>query len=198
MKKQTFRQVEAQVMGFAQEKPIPFIVIVLVVIVVSSWILSSLQILPEFPKEQKARGVVAEKGDSYDWVGMQVVPLSRSIRKEFKIPGGVKGMFVLDEGKGAAKKYGVKTGDTIVSINRKSVPSARAFIEVANSVQYYDGILLDISRGKSTLYVTIPFEYQYGPMYGPNKRSWQMGSPLWGQALPYGPMMNGGNSNRER
>lgn len=198
MKKHTYREIESQVMGFAQKKPVHFIVLVLVIIVVSSWLLTSLQFFTGFSLPQKPRGVVVETGDSYDWIGMQVVPLNKGIRKEFKIKSKVKGMFVLDEGKGAAKQYGVKTGDTIVSISQKPVPSARAFIEVANNVQYYNGILLDISRDKKTFYITIPFEYQYGPIYGPNKNSWQLGSPIVGQAFPYGPLMNDGQSNRER
>jgi hypothetical protein len=197
MKKQTYREVEAKLIGFAQEKPFAFIVMLIVVIVMSAWVLTSLQFLPETFGLRKARGVVVEEGDSYDWIGMQVVPLNRGIRTEFKVPAKVKGMFVLDEGNGAAKKYGVKTGDVIVSISRKPVPSARAFIEVANAAQYYEGIMLDIYRDKKALYLTVPFEYQYGPLYGPNKRSWQLGAPLWGQALPYGPMVDTKN-NRER
>lgn len=85
----------------------------------------------------------------------------------------------------------------IVSISRKPVPNAAAFIKVANKVQYYEGILLDIYRDKNTLYVTIPFQYQYGPLYGPNKGSWQLGSPILGQALPYGPVANV-NNNQNR
>lgn len=183
---------------FIREKPLASMVIVIVAGTVLFSILSSLEILPEFPRTRKANGVVVEKGDSYDWVGMQVAPLSRSIRKEFNVPRRVKGMFVLDEGTGPAKKYGVKTGDIIVSISRKPVPNARAFINVANNVQYYEGILLDIYRDNNTLYITIPFEYQYGPLYGPNKGGWQLGSPLLGQALPYGPVANDNRNNQNR
>jgi S1-C subfamily serine protease len=139
-----------------------------------------------------------EKGDSYDWVGMQVAPLTRNIRKEFNIPKRVKGMFVLDEGVGAAGKCGVKTGDVIVSISRRPVPTARAFVDVAGGVQYYEGILLDIYRDGKTFYITVPFKYEYGPLYGPNRGSWQFGAPILGQALPYGPAVNYNNNNRNR
>ena len=196
MNARTYREIEKKVLGFAQEKPVSFIFIIIVVIVVSAWILTSLQMLPEAIGLRKPRGVVVETGDSYDWVGMQVVPLNRSIRKEFKISSKVKGMFVLDEGKGAAKQYGVKTGDVIVAISRKQVSSARAFIDAANSTQYYEGILLDIYRDKKNIYLTVPFAYQYGPLYGPNRRSWQLGAPLMGQALPYGPIIDSTKNNQ--
>ena len=42
-----------------------------------------------------------------------------------------------------------------------------------------DGILLEIYRDGKKQYLTIPFEYQYGPLMGPYKGSWQMGSPVW-------------------
>lgn len=198
MKKNNFHEVKGRIKDFVREKPLLSSVIVVAGIAALFSLLSALEILPEFPRWRRARGVVVEKGDSYDWAGMQVAPLSRSIRKEFTIPGRVKGMFVIDEGNGAAKKFGVKTGDVIVSISRRATPNARAFIKVANSVQYYEGIMLDIYRDKKGLYVSIPFTYQYGPLYGPNKGSWQLGSPLVGQALPYGPIVNGNSNNRNR
>jgi S1-C subfamily serine protease len=199
MKKQTtLEEVNAQVKDFARKKPLSFIIVIIAVIVVLFGLLSSLEILPEFSRPRSGRGMVIEKGDSLDWIGMQVAPVSRNIRKEFNIPGRVKGMFVLDEGAGEAKKYGVKTGDVIVSIGRRPVPNARAFVNVANTVQYSDGILLDIYRGKDTLYITVPFEYQYGPLWGPHKGSWQLGAPLLGQKFPYGPLINNNNNNQNR
>jgi hypothetical protein len=194
MKSLTFKKIK----DFVREKPLASTVIVIVATSVLFSVLSALEVLPEFHRPRRIKGMVVEKGDSYDWAGMQVAPLSRSIRKEFNVPARVKGMFVLDEGAGAAKKYGVKTGDVIVSISRKPVPNARAFINVANSAQYYEGILLDIYRDKNTLYITIPFEYQYGPLYGPNKGSWQLGSPLLGQAFPYGSLSDYNKNNQNR
>lgn len=201
MQNKNFKDYKARVKDFSRKKPLTFSVLFLGTIVVLFWILSSLEILPEFPgiKMRLSKGMVIEQGDSLNWIGMQVVPVSRNIRKEFKIPGRIKGMFILDEGTGAARKYGVKTGDVILSISRRSVPNAKVFVKVANNVRYREGILLDIFRDGKSFYLTIPFEYPYGPLMGPNKGGWQMGSPLLGQALPYGAVVddNAGN-NRNR
>ena len=197
-KKQDLKKdVKLQVKDFASKKPALFIVIIIIVVIVLFRMLSSLEILPERPMLSFGKSVVIEKGDSFNWIGMQVIGVSRSIKKEFNIPSRIKGMFVLDEGIGSAKKYGVKTGDVIISIGRRPVPNARVFVKIADSVQYYEGILLDIYRDGDTLYITVPFEYQYGPIAGPNKKSWQLGAPLLGQRAPYGPIVNN-NNNQNR
>ncbi len=185
----TLKELQKEVKDFASKKPVYFVGILILAVIVFFWLLSALEILPETgePKEV-TKGVVIEKGDSLMWVGMEVTPVSRSIRKDFKIPGKIKGMFIIDEGRELAQQYGVKTGDVIVAIGRKPVPTARAFVNVANRVQYSQGILLDICRDGNTFYITIPFEYQYGPLAGPNKGSWQLGSPVFGKAFQYGPI----------
>ncbi|MBF0571466.1 MAG: hypothetical protein HQL12_06290 [Candidatus Omnitrophica bacterium] len=176
------------------KQPVLFVGILIAAIILFFWLLSSLEILPleVFPEGQETRpvqnGMVIERGDSAIWVGMEIAPVSRTIRKDFKIPKNIKGMFVVDEGKELAQQYGVKTGDVIISISRKAVPTAREFIEVANKVQYREGILLEIFRDGNIFYLTIPFTYQYGPLAGPNKGSWQLGSPLVGQGVRYGPI----------
>ncbi|MBF0217229.1 MAG: hypothetical protein HQL30_09590, partial [Candidatus Omnitrophica bacterium] len=57
-----------------------------------------------------------------------------------------------------------------------------------NNAKYSGGIVFDIIRDGKTMYLTVPFEYQYGPIMGPNKGSWQLGSPLAGKAFKYGPV----------
>ncbi|MBF0484535.1 MAG: hypothetical protein HQL25_07515 [Candidatus Omnitrophica bacterium] len=190
--KLTFKQIQRQINDFANNKPWHLAGIGAAVFIGLYLILSFLSAAEFFPEPQKQpvqRAMVFEKGDSMMWIDMELAPVSRSIRKSFKIPGNIKGIFVIDEGKSSAQQYGVKTGDVIVSIGRKPVPSAREFIKVANRVQYSDGILLDIYRDGNQLYITIPFAYQYGPLMGPNKGSWQLGSPVVGQAFRYGPIV---------
>ncbi|MBF0217230.1 MAG: hypothetical protein HQL30_09595, partial [Candidatus Omnitrophica bacterium] len=111
-----FRKVTGKL---AEEKPWHFAGVVLVVILVVYALLSAMELLPERePAEKRAAagGQVFEKGDSLDWIGMKVIPVTRSIRNEFKISGKTKGMFVVNERLGLAAKYGVKTGDVIQSI----------------------------------------------------------------------------------
>ncbi|MBF0503618.1 MAG: hypothetical protein HQL14_00810 [Candidatus Omnitrophica bacterium] len=184
-----FEKIKVKIKDFWNKQPVLFVGLGIGAIILFCWFLQSLEIFPE-GREPRAvqRGVVIEKGDSMIWIGMEVAPVSRNIRKDFKIPGNIKGMFVIDEGKELAQKYGVKTGDVILSVSRKNVRSTHDFINVVNKVQYREGILLEIYRDGNTFYMTIPFEYQYGPLMGPNKGSWQMGSPAVGQAVQYGPI----------
>ncbi len=167
-----------------REQPVYAGVLLAVLIAVIYFMLSGLELLPE--NEREGRVGVLEKGENVVWLGMEVAPLSRNIRKEFSIPRRVRGIFIVDEGKGMAKAEGIKTGDVIRAINRRHVYNRRSLIKTARHVKYYDGILLDIYRDGKNLYVTVPYEYEYGPLLGPNKGHWQLGSPVWGQALPYG------------
>ncbi|MBF0477887.1 MAG: hypothetical protein HQL26_00225 [Candidatus Omnitrophica bacterium] len=188
----TILNIQKQIMEFAKEKPWHLAGIAVAVVIVVQFVWSYLTAIEFLPEPQRApvhRAMVIDKGDSLIWVDMEVTAVSRSIRKSFKIPSNIKGMFVIDEGKQSAQQYGVKTGDVIVSIGRRPVPTASAFVKIANNVKYSDGILLDIYRDGNQLYITIPFAYQYGPVMGPNKGSWQLGSPAVGQAIQYGPIV---------
>ncbi|MBF0489293.1 MAG: PDZ domain-containing protein [Candidatus Omnitrophica bacterium] len=180
--------------NFARKEPILLIGMILFLVIAVCWIMSSLEMWPEKVEAKPTGAMAFEPGDSMTWIGMEVIPVNRSLRKDFKLSRKVKGMFVLNEGRDIAKKYGVKTGDVIVSIGRKPVNSITSFVDVANNVKYMDGILLEIYRDKKVTYLTIPFEYQYGPLMGPNKGSWQMGSPIVGPAFPYGPIFSGNNT----
>lgn len=173
---------------FIRREPILSIGIVLFIVIGISWILTSLELWPEATEPVRSGAMMFDKGDTMAWIGMEVIPVSRSIRKDFKLPRHVKGIFVLNEGLDIAKKYGVKPGDVITSINRTPVFDINTFVNVADNVKFMDGIFLEIYRDGQTTYLTIPFEYQYGPLMGPNKGSWQMGSPVVGPAFPYGPI----------
>lgn len=201
MKENNSKNFKSRFRDFAREKPLSFTILFFASAAVLFWVISSLELMPEFtrlPRLNLAKSTVIEQGDSYNWVGMQVVPLSRSIRREFKIPRRIKGMFVLNEGVGPACKYGVKTGDVIISISRRPVPDAKSFVNAADTVRYQEGILLDIYRDGKYSYLTVPFEYQYGPLWGPYKGGWQLGSPVLGQALPYGPLVDSNVNNGNR
>jgi len=179
---------------FARKEPVLLIGILLLMVIGVCWLLTSLELWPEKPEVKPTGAAMFEKGDPMTWIGMELMPVDRNIRKDFKIPRRIKGMFVINEGFDIAKKYGVKTGDVILTIGRKPVFDINTFVNVADNVKYMDGILLEIYRDGKTNYLTIPFEYQYGPLMGPNKGSWQMGSPVVGPAFPYGPLYNGNNT----
>lgn len=190
---QTAMDLKDKVMDFAKKQPVLLAgIVILVFMVLSSYVsyLRAQEILPETPEAAAVqKPLVVKKGDTFIWIGMEVGELSKLIRKEFNIPGKIKGVFVVDEGTQLAQQHGIKAGDVIISISRKAVPTPNDFIKAANGVQYREGILLDVYRDGKSFYVTIPFAYQYGPLMGPNKKSWQLGSPVFGQAFPYGPVV---------
>ncbi|MBF0384291.1 MAG: PDZ domain-containing protein [Candidatus Omnitrophica bacterium] len=192
-KNKEFNNFKIKVKEFAKKEPVMFVGIVIFSIIAFCWILSSLEIIPEAPERTEpttaVKNTLIEPGDSMNWIGMNVIYLSRSLRKEFKIPKKIKGVLVLDEGLGPAQKYGIKSGDVIVSIGQKPIKSAQDFADLANNVKYSGGIFLDVYRDGKKIFITIPFDYQYGPLMGTNKGSWQLGSPVFGPAIPYSPML---------
>ena len=186
------QRVIRQTVEFARTKPLILAGIIIAVILVLSWgnaYLRANEILPETAEMKATKPQVFKKTDTLVWLGMEIAPLSPMLRKEFKIPGRIKGMFVVDAGTQEAFRYGVKMGDVIQTLNRHPVRNNREFVDAAQNTRFTNGILLDIFRNNDNLYVTVPFEYQYGPLFGPNKGSWQLGSPVLGQAFQYGPVV---------
>ncbi|MBF0253575.1 MAG: PDZ domain-containing protein [Candidatus Omnitrophica bacterium] len=171
----------------ARANPVFAVVSLLVVFAVIFLMLDRFEMWPEGNREPARRETeVIRSGQNLIWLGMEVTPLSRSVRKEFGIPSSVKGMFVSDNGRGRAAAYGVEAFDVIVSVNGKASPGSRKFASAAGNAKFYDGILLDVYRNKKRHFVSIPYDYKYGPVIGPNQGHWQLGAPLWGQIFPYG------------
>lgn len=176
----------------ARENPLQTAMIAVGAIIILFVIVAALEMGPELERNNPANPNAAQLGADGNliWLGMEVGDITRDIRTEFKIPKKVKGVFVINEGLQEAKKFGVLAGDIITSVNRKDVPNKKTFVKAAMDVKYYDGIMMEIYRDNKDLIITIPFEYQYGPLLGPNKGHWQLGSPSVGKALPYGRLLN--------
>ena len=176
----------------ARENPLFFAFMVLFVVSILCFVLAKLEVFPpeiETIRVKWGEANTIDKGDNLVWLGMELASISRGIRKEFNLPRKVKGLFVVSEGTGVAKEDGVKTGDIICSVNRRTFKNKRSFIKIAKETKYYDGILLEIYRDKKFKHVSIPFHYEYGPIMGPNKGHWQLGSPIFGPIAPYRPAM---------
>lgn len=174
-----------------RERPFVFLCLCCALFMVVWYTLVALEINPEFEglrmPEQKEPVLTA--GENLVWLGMEVTAINREIRKEFKVPRKVKGVFVVNDGAGKAHLMGVRTADIICSINRVKVTGRNSFIKTAGSAKFYDGILLDIYRDGKRFFISIPYEYIYGPLLGPNKGHWQMRSPVITQAFPYSPLI---------
>ncbi len=182
------RKYANSIIKILKEQPIYAILVVILWTSVFMYVLTVLEINPEFETRRWQREKALQQGDTILWLGMELAPITRSIRHEFKLPRKVKGVFVVNEGIGLAKQRGILTGDIITSINREKVINHRSFVGVANSTQYFDGIMIEIFRNKKKSFVTIPFNYEYGPAFGPNKGHWELGAPVIKQLIPYGPL----------
>jgi hypothetical protein len=178
----------------AVENPVKAALIAIGVIVVLwmvfSALFSALEIGPEVERAGNGAGAALGADGNLLWLGMEVGDITRGARKEFKIPKKVRGVFVINEGTQEAKQYGILAGDIVCSVNRRNVFNKNAFVNAAKNVKYSDGIMMEIYRDGKYIVVTIPFDYQYGPLFGPNKGHWQLGSPGVGKALPYGRLLN--------
>lgn len=180
-----------EVVYFLRERPVVSIVSIFFIAFAVALVLFRFELTPEiedvrWTKNAERRNLTTK--DNIVWLGTEVAPITRDVRKEFSVPRNVKGVFVPSAGKGSAAMHGIKTGDIICGINRSQVTNPKSFIHYARSAKYFDGILLDVFRDGKRVYITIPFLYEHGPVVGPHKGHWDLGAPVYSQALPYGPL----------
>ncbi|MFT5206869.1 MAG: hypothetical protein ACI9CF_000610 [Candidatus Omnitrophota bacterium] len=104
------------------------------------------------------------------WLGIDLLPLSRTLRKEFGIPREVQGVFVygLDKQYGLAALQSVQMFDVIRAVNHMPVSNGKTFEAATSQIPYQDGILLDVYRNGRGIYVSVPFSYDYGALNSGN------------------------------
>lgn len=151
-------------------------------------IIMTLEFLPDLNIRDLNEGSVTERNGNVVWAGMEFTPVTSVLKSEFNMPRKTKGMFVVNEGLGAARGMGIRAGDVLHSINRRHFNDIRSFVKIANSTPLYDGILLEVFRDGESFYTTFPDQFKYGPLMGPNKGHWQLGLPLYQKEFPYGVM----------
>lgn len=195
MKKNDFVEKVEKIKNIFNESPVPVISLIAILITAIFFISLAMGLIPDMDMKDRKHSFVKVKDGNVMWLGMEIVPVTRSIRKEFQIPRNIGGMFVVNEGVGLSQIIGIRTGDTIHSINRRHFDTYRSFKRVADSTPYYDGVLIEVFRDGKNYYMTFPFQYPNGPLMGPNKGHWQLGSPLIDQALPYGSILEDQQEN---
>ena len=112
------------------------------------------------PEERKTEGTDeeesdarVERGSAVGLAGVRVTPATASLLRRAGLPSGLKGLFVTSV-EGSASFSGLREGDLIVEVNRKSVES---LAELRKEVQ--DGprtALVAVRRGQGSLYVAVP------------------------------------------
>jgi serine protease Do len=110
----------------------------------------------ELPKEagEGKDGEYGEEGSVFE--GVTVEDLTREYRDRLDIPEKVKGVVITDlEAGSAAEDAGLRVGDVLQEINRKSVPSVRDFNRITTHLKQGEAVLLLINRGGNTLFMTL-------------------------------------------
>lgn len=90
-----------------------------------------------------------------EWLGMDIASLTPTMRQELRLPKTVTGAVVVAEVEGVAAIAGVQQGDVIKGINGQPIETPSDLIDVINSTDPLQGIMLDISRNGSPMYITI-------------------------------------------
>lgn len=90
-----------------------------------------------------------------EWRGMDIESLTPEIRKELRIPKTSTGAMVVTEVEGAAGLAGIQVGDIIKSVNGQPINMPSDFFSVVDKTDLLQGVLLDISRKGTPMYITI-------------------------------------------
>lgn len=109
--------------------------------------------LGELPKELSAQLTPGETKGSHALAGIQVGPLARDELRELRIKGGVVVRRI--DPSAPAARAGLQEGDVIREVNRQAVGSVEEFDRQVGRLKAKEGVLLLITRGRMTIYLTI-------------------------------------------
>ena len=98
-----------------------------------------------------APGKEKEKETSPNAIGLVVVDVADSRRRELKIEGGV----VVESAEGAAARAGLRTGDIVLKFQNADVTSARQFNDLVAKLDPKRVVAVLVKRGEASQYVTI-------------------------------------------
>jgi serine protease Do len=110
------------------------------------WLKITIQALPESELQ-------ADASEAMNDMGMGVADLSASQKKQLGIDRGVI-VTVVDK-RGPAKDAGIKKGDVIQAINRKSVKNKEDYDDVVSNLPKGKAILVKVVRGDEVLYLSL-------------------------------------------
>ena len=94
------------------------------------------------PREQNAAGKEFIEGH---WLGLEVIPLTPELAKEYLVPPGEKGILV-DEITLEAAESGILAGDMVQSVEGRPTPDLKAFFLATQRVQEKERADVGISR----------------------------------------------------
>jgi serine protease Do len=108
-------------------------------------------ILGELPEEAS----VAQRSEaSVEKIGITVANISPSLADRFNLQKLDEGIVVTDVQPGSvAAQSGLRPGDVLLSINRKTVKNVSSYNDLMESVNTGDTVLLYIQRGEGKIFV---------------------------------------------
>ena len=112
--------------------------------------------LGELPNEMSAQLTPGDAKSAHALAGVQVGPLSRDEQRELRIKSGVVVRRLAPSG--PAARAGLQEGDVIREINRQTVTTVDEFERQVGRLKTLDRVLLLITRGRATSYLTISLE----------------------------------------
>jgi serine protease Do len=116
--------------------------------------------ITELPQDM-AQTVPAQPEEKYPaeenaLAGFSVMNLTQEIAKQLDIPKDEKGVVIVRvEPYSAAEDAGLKKGDLIQEINKKSIKNIQDFNNIVSKVKKGDTLLLFINRGGNRFYITL-------------------------------------------
>lgn len=132
------------------------------------------------------------------WLGMEISPASKANAREFGIRHNRNGVVITDIDNGQGADAGLNIGDVIVAVNGSKVTDFDSFLWLAKQSKFSDGIFLDVLTNGRKRYVSMPFHFEGGPMFGPNTNHWQLGAPVTNSAMGYGKLAAFTNNNQQQ
>lgn len=103
------------------------------------------------PPEEEEKAPEEKK----EWLGITVLEINDQLRQRFAIPEEEKGLIVSSiEPDSKAQEIGLLPGDIIRSINQNLVSSLKSFSEVTKKIKTSDGVVFDISRRGTPIYLS--------------------------------------------
>ncbi len=86
-------------------------------------------------------------------LGFDVATLNKQLAEKYDLDRSLKGVVITDIRSETAYRAGLREGDLIVSVNKKSVKNVDDFDKVVKNLKKGDAILLRIVRGENTFFV---------------------------------------------
>ncbi|MDZ4383359.1 MAG: PDZ domain-containing protein, partial [Thermodesulfovibrionia bacterium] len=113
----------------------------------------------ELPMEMQETSIEKsekEMDEENVFAGFTVIALSQEIAKQLGLSRDEKGVVIIKvESDSAAEEAGLKKGDVIQEINKRTVTNLRDFNNIVSRVKEGDSILLFINRGERKFYAAL-------------------------------------------